>query len=196
MSHLRYLVSSMIVVALVFAFVGCAQPPDAEKTAAKSAMDAAVSAGADKYAAADFGNAKTAWDAAETQMSAKKYKEAKQAYADAKAAFEKAAAGVEAGKKAVTEEANAAVAGLEESWKNLAAAMKKAEKNLKEKKDEWANDAKAFPDALKAAKDMLAADPAGAKAKAGELKAMMEKWEGFLKEQPAAPAKPETPKKK
>ena len=94
MERFRYSVSLVIVLALAFVFVGCAKPPDAEKSAAKAAMDAAVSAGADKYAAADFTAAKTLWDTAESQMNDKKYKEAQQAYVDAKSAFEKAAAGV------------------------------------------------------------------------------------------------------
>jgi hypothetical protein len=41
----------------------------------------------------------------------------------------------------------------------------------------------------------LAADPGAAKAKAGELKAVIEKWGTAFKEMAAAPAKPE-PKKK
>ena len=128
MKRFGYLVSLMIVFALVFVFVGCAKPPDAEKSAAKAAMDAAVSAGADKYAATDFGTAKGVWDTAESQMMDKKYKEAKQGYIDAKSAFEKAAGGVEAGKKAMTDEANAALVSLEDDWKNLEATAKKVEK--------------------------------------------------------------------
>ena len=123
-----------MVLALV---IGCAKPPEAEKSDAKAAMDAAVSASADKYATSDFNDAKKLWDDTEAQMTAKKYKEAKQGYIDAKAAFEKATAGVEAGKKTVTDEAKAAVASLEEAWKNVAGAAKKVEKKLKDKKEAW-----------------------------------------------------------
>ena len=44
-------------------------------------------------------------------------------------------------------------------------------------------------ESLKAAKDAIAADPINAKAKAAELKGMIEKWETSLKELVAPPAK-------
>src|SRR5450756_1423679 len=130
MNHSKYAVSLMLVFALAVVFSGCAKPPEAEKSAAKAAMDSAVSAGAAKYAATDFEAAKKLWDTSETQMTEKKYKEAKQGYIDAKAAFEKAAGAAEAGKKALTDEANAAVAGLEEAWTNLEGAAQKVAKNM------------------------------------------------------------------
>ena len=126
MKHFKYSVSFLMVIALALVFIGCAKPPEAEQKAAKAAMDAAVSAGADKYAAADLDAAKKVWDASEAQVKDKKYKEAKQGYVDAKAAFEKAAGAVAAGKKAVADEANAAIVALEESWKGIEAAAKKA----------------------------------------------------------------------
>ncbi len=190
MKHLKHVVSLMMVLALALVFIGCAKPPDEEKSAAKAAMDAAAAAGADKYAATDFKAAKGLWDKAEAQMTEKKYSEAKQGYVDAKAAFQKAAAAVDAGKKAVTAEVTAAVAALEESWKNVDAAAKKFKKKMKDKKDAWAADVKAFEEKLKATKDMIAADPAGAKAKTGELKAIVDKWDAAFKELAAAPAKP------
>ncbi len=187
----RFKYSVLFFMVLVLALIGCAKPPEAEKSAAKAAMDAAGNTGADKYAASDLGAAKKVWDDTEAQMAAKKYKEAKQGYIDAKAAFEKAAAGVEAGKKVVADEATAAVAGLEEAWKGLIEAAKKVEKKMKDKKEAWDADAKTFADGLKAAQDMIAADPAGAKAKAGELKAINDKWDAAFKELAAAPAAPE-----
>ena len=196
MQHFKYLVSLMVVLALAFVFTGCAKPPDEEKSAAKAAMDGAVSAGADKYATADLAAAKSLWDTAESQMNDKKYKEAKQTYIDAKSALDKAKAGAEAGKKAMTDEANAAVAALENDWKNLEAAAKNVEKKMKDNKNAWEADAKAFAEGLQATKDMIAADPAGAKAKAGELKAVIDKWDATLKELAAAPAKTEPPRKK
>jgi hypothetical protein len=195
MKKYKYSVSLMMVLALALVFIGCAKPPEAEQKAAKAAMDAAVSAGADKYAAADLDAAKKLWEAAEAQVKEKKYKEAKQGYEAAKAAFEKAAGAVEAGKKAVTDEVNAAIAALEEGWKGVEAAAKKVEKRMKDKKEAWEADAKAFVDGLKASKEMTAADPLGAKKKAGELKAAIEKWEVALKEMVAVPAKPEAVKK-
>jgi len=196
MKQFRYLVSLMIVFALTFVFIGCAKPPDQEKSAAKTAMDAAVSAGADKYAATDFTTAKGLWDTAESQMMDKKYKEAKQGYIDAKSAFEKAASGVEAGKKAVADAVSAAIASLENDWKNLEATAKKAEKNMKDKKADWTADEKAFTDGLQATKDMIATDPAGAKAKVDELKSVIDKWDSTFKELAAAPAPTNAPKKK
>jgi hypothetical protein len=173
MKHFKYSVSVLMVLALVLFFIGCAKPPEAEQKAAKAAMDAAVAAGADKYAAADLDAAKKTWESAEAQVKDKKYKEAKQGYVDAKAAFEKATAAVAAGKKAVADEAAAAIAALEQGWAALEADAKKAEKKMKDKKAEWDADAKTFMESLKAAKDALGADPIGAKAKAAELKAVI-----------------------
>jgi hypothetical protein len=196
MKHFKYSVSLMMVLALSLVFIGCAKPPEAEQKAAKAAMDTAVSAGADKYAAADLQAAKKLWEAAEAQVKEKKYKEAKQVYVDAKAAFEKAAAAIAAGKKAATDEANAAVAALEEGWKGIEDSVKKIEKKMKDQKEAWEADAKSFVDGFKASKEMIASDPLGAKAKAGELKAIVEKWDAAFKEMAAAPAKPEAKKKK
>jgi len=185
-------VSVLMVLALVMLFVGCAKPPDAEKQAAKSAMDAAISAGADKYATDSLDAAKKIWDTAESQMKDKKYKEAKQSYIDAKAAFEKAA--MEAGKKAAADQANAALATLEVSWKGVEATAKKMGKKLKDK-EAWTTDAKAISEGLGKAKEMIATNPAEAKAKLDELKGMVDKWQNSFREMPAAPAKPEAPKK-
>jgi len=190
MKYLRFAVSSILVMALIMMFIGCAKPPEAEKAAAKTSMDAAVTAGADKYAAADFKTAKGAWDASEAQMNDKKYDEAKQGYISAKAAFEKAVGAAAAGKKAMTDEANAAVTALEDGWKNLAAAAKGVEKKMKEKKEAWEADSKVFEDGLKATKDMIAGDPVGAKKKAAELKSIIDKWDATFKELAAIPDKP------
>lgn len=196
MKHFQYSASLMVVLSLFIVFIGCASAPEAEKKASEAAMDAAVSAGADKYAVADLQAAKKLWETAETQVKEKKYKEAKQGYVDAKAAFEKAAGAVAAGKKAVADEATIAVAALEEGWKSIEDSVKKIEKKMKDQKDAWEADAKSFVDGLKASKEMIAADPLGAKTKAGELKAVIEKWDATFKEMVAAPAKPEAKKKK
>ncbi|MEK6535104.1 MAG: hypothetical protein AABZ40_05530 [Thermodesulfobacteriota bacterium] len=195
MKHFKFSVSFMMVLALVLVFIGCSKPPEAEQKAAQAAMDAAVAAGADKYAAADLDAAKKLWEAAEAQVKEKKYKEAKQVYVDAKAGFEKAAGAVEAGKKAVADEATAALAAVEAAWKGTEEVAKKVEKKLKDKKEAWTADAKAFGENLKAAKEMIAADAVAAKAKAGELKGVIEKWEAAFKELAAAPDKAEGKKK-
>lgn len=194
MKHIRLSVSLLVFFALTLAFIGCTKPPDAEKQAAKTAMDAAMSAGADKYAAADLDAAKKTWDTAESQMKEKKYKEAKQSYIDAKAAFEKTSRAVEAGKKAA-DEANATIATLQEVWKNLEATAKKMEKKMKDQKKAWGTDAKTFSEGIDKVKGMIAADPSGAKAKLGELKAIADKWNNTFKEMAASPAKPEATKK-
>jgi hypothetical protein len=186
----------LFVLAVGISFVGCSKPPKAEKEAAKKAMDAALSAGADKYAPADLEGAKKVWDTAESQMKEKKYKEAKQSYIDAKAAFEKAASAVEAGKKAVTDQASEALKALEEEWKTVSVRAKKMEKKLKEKKQAWMADAKAINEGLGKAKETIAAAPAEAKAKLDELKAIVDKWKNTFKEMAAAPKKPKTTKKK
>jgi hypothetical protein len=194
MKHFKYSVSFMMVLALVLVFIGCAKPPEAEKSAAKAAMDAAVATGADKYAATDFNVAKDLWDTSEAQMNAKKYEEAKQGYVNAKAAFENATGATVAGKKAMTDEVSAIVAKLEEGWMNLEITAKNVEKKMKDKKDAWVADSKTFVDGLKATKDMIATDLAGAKAKSGELKSILEKWDAAFKELASAPAKPEAAK--
>ncbi|HON99672.1 MAG TPA: hypothetical protein PK836_03135 [Syntrophales bacterium] len=190
MRFFRSVFALTLVLALVAFLGGCAKPPEAEKAAAKAAMDAAVGAGADKYAAPDFAAAKKAWEGAEAQMGEKKYEEAKQGYLNAKAAFDKAAAAAATGKTAAVSEATAALAVLEEGWKELSATAKKLEKKLKDQKDAWEADVKAFEEGLKAAKDAVNKDPLGAKKKAGELKALLDKWDAAFKELAAVPEKP------
>jgi hypothetical protein len=185
MNKFRNTASLLIIVSVIFFFIGCAKPPEAEQKAAQTAMEAAVAAGADKYAAAELDEAKKLKETADAQVNEKKYKEAKQAYIDAKAAFEKAGAAAEEGKKKAADEANAALAAVEESWKAVETAASKLGKKLKEQKAEWQTDAGAFVGNLKAAKDMVATDALAAKAKAEELKAMIEKWAGKFKLAPS-----------
>jgi hypothetical protein len=128
-------------------------------------------------------------------MNEKKYKEAKQSYIDAKAAFEKAGGAVEAGKKAASDEASAVLASIEAAWKKLESKAKTLTKPMKNKKGAWVADSKAVTVGLAKAKEMIAADPAGAKPKLDELKAMVDKWDNILKEMAAAPAKSPAAKK-
>ena len=193
MKHVRL---SLGVLALMLILLGCAKPPETEREAAKAAMDAAVSAGADKYASADLDAATKVWGTAESEMKEKKYKEAKQSYIDAKAAFEKASAAVEAGKKAAAHQANASLSALEESWKNLEVRARKMAKRMKEKKEEWTADAGAISEGLAKAKEMIATDPAGAKAKLDELKGIVDKWESTFKKMASAPTESKAVKKK
>jgi len=192
MKHVRLSVSLLVVLALTLVFMGCAKPPEAEKQAAKAAMDAAISAGADEYASDSLDAAKKIWDTAESQMKEKKYEDAKKSYIDATTAFKKAA--MDAGKKAAAEQANAALATVEESWKNVEATAKKMGKKLKDK-EAWTADAKAISEGLGKAKEMIAANPFQAKTKLDELKTMVDKWENTFKEMTTAPAKPKATKK-
>ena len=193
MKHVRL---SLGVLALMLILLGCAKPPDTEREAGKAAMDAAVSAGADKYASADLDAATKVWDTAGSQMKEKKYKEAKQSYIDAKAAFEKASTAVEAGKKAAADQADASLSALEESWKNSEVTARKMAKRMKEKKEEWTADAGAIRGGLAKAKEMIATDPAGAKANLDELKGIVDKWESTFKKMASAPMESKAVKKK
>ena len=196
MKKVKLSVFVLAVLALGMLFVGCSKPPEAEKEVAKKAMDAAISAGANKYATADLEAANKVWDTAESQMQEKKYKEAKQNYIDAKAAFEKAAAAVEAGKKAVADQADAALKASEEGWKKISVTAKKMEKKLKGRKEAWTTDAKTIQESLGKAKEMIAASPAEAIAKLDELKAMIDRWENTFKGMAKVPTKPKATKKK
>ena len=180
--------TALLFIVLSLFFIGCAKPPEAEQKAAQAAMEAAVAAGAEKYAAAELDAAKKVKEGADAQVTEKKYKEAKQAYIDAKAAFEKAGAAVEAGKKKAADEANAALAAIEKSWKPVEAYAAKLGKKFKAQKEAWKADAAAFGENLKAAKDMVATDALAAKAKAEELKASVEKWMTDFKLAPPTPA--------
>jgi len=191
----------LLAFALGMVLSSCSKPPEVEKEAAQKAMDAAVSDGAAQYASADLEAARKIWDTAESQVKEKKYKEAKQSYLDAKAAFEKAAAAVEAGKKVVADQANAALKTLEDKWKKLRVTATKMEKKLKAKKQAWTADAKAISEGLAKSKEMIASAPAEAKAKLDELKTMIDRWETTFREVAKSPSKPKakpkaTPKKK
>jgi hypothetical protein len=190
--------SVFVLVVLVWGILlaACSKPPEAEKEAAKKAMDAAISAGADKYATVDLEVAKKLWESADSKVKDKKYKEAKEDYIAAKAAFEKAAAAVEAGKKVLADQANAALKELEVAWKRLSATGKKMEKKLKEKKTAWRADAEAIEEGLRKAKETIIVSPDEAKAKLDELKTMIDRWENTFKKMAAAPQKPKATKKK
>jgi hypothetical protein len=188
MKNYKWLVAVMMILVVAGAFTGCAKPPEAEKAAAKTALDAAIAAHADKYATTDYTAARQIWDSAESQVKEKKYEEAKKGYIDAKAAFEKAADVVETGKKAFTSQAAAAVADLEAAWTNLEAMAKKYENRL-EKKKLWEGDSKTFLEGLTSARGMISTDPAGATEKAGQLKRFLDTYSALFKQLASAPVK-------
>jgi hypothetical protein len=193
---MKYVRLSLIVLPLLLIFTGCAKPPDAERQAAKAAMDTAASTGADKYASSDLDAAERIWNTAESQMKEKKYKEAKESYTEAKAAFEKATGAAEAGKKAAVDEAKAAMGVLEESWKHLKATAGKLGKKMKNKREGWTADANTINEGLAEAKEMISTDPLEANANVKALKAIVDKWENTFKTMAATPKKPEAVKKK
>jgi len=194
MKKVRLALFVFVIVILTMSWAGCSKPPEAEKEAAKKAMEDAISAGAEKYAPTETEAAKKTWETAEFQMNEKKYKEAKQGYIDARAAFEKTAEAVEAGKKAVADQVNETLKALEKTWGKLGTTAKKMEKKLKEKKKVWAADAKTIKEGLAKTKEMIAQTPAEAKAKLDELKVLIGKWENTFKEM--AKTKSKTTKKK
>ena len=197
---MRMIRLSVFVLVVVFALgmilVSCSKPPEAEKEAAKKAMNAAFSAGADQYASAHLEAANKVWDTAESQMKEQKYKEAKESYIGAKAAFEKVAAAVEAGKKAAADQAKAVLKTLEVEWKKLQVTAKKMEKKLKDKKQAWMADAKAIKEGLERSKKMIVSAPAEAKTKLDALKTTIDKWEATFKEMATSASKPKATKKK
>ncbi len=185
------LLAVVMILALAVTFSGCSRIPEAEKSAAKTAMDAAVAAEAPRYARADFEAATQLWETSEAQMQEKKYKEAKHGYLAARAAFEKAEAAVAAGKKALVgevnaDELNAVIARLEADWENLQVLAKKVGTKL-EKKKLWEADAKSFAEGLKAAKNMIATDPVSAKLKIDALRPFIDAYTAIFKQIEAAP---------
>ena len=188
----------LLCMALLWAlvFIGCARPPEAERSAAQAATDAAVAAGAEKYAPGDFAAARKLWNAAEAQVKEKKYEEAKQGYIEARAAFDKAAVGIEAVKKAAAEEVGVALPGLEEGWKDLQALFQRVEKKVTKGRALWETDAKTFVEDLKAVKETFATDPGGAKEKMMRLKFFLESYTALFQQLAAAPARPEAARKK
>jgi len=190
MKHFKHTVPFLFVLMLALIFIGCAKPPDAEKSAAQTALNAAKTAGADKYAPVEMEAGTMLLKASEEQLKAEKYDEAKVGYLAAKGAFDKAVKTATTAKQTLIAEVNATVAGLEEGWKALEANALAIEKKMTAQKEAWAADALLFTEGLQAAKGMIATDLAGAKAKAGELKAIIDKWNTTIQELAAAPEKP------
>jgi hypothetical protein len=190
MKQLRYSVLCMFVMILALVFIGCAKPPDAEKSAAQSALNSATAAGAEKYAAAPMEAGKMLWGEAEKLLKAEQYEAAKAVYMAAKTAFDKATKTTVTAKKALTDEVTKTVAGLEEQWKAVEAAALAIEKKMKDQKAVWDADALLFAQELQATKGIIATDLDAATSKAIELKAMIDKWDTTIKELEKVPEKP------
>jgi hypothetical protein len=171
----RWAVPMLAGVALLVA--GCDSPPEAEKKAADSAVAAAKSAEADKYAAPAYKAVTDLQRQADGFMGEKKYKEAKAAYERAKGLGDDAAKAAVAGKAAMKAEVEKGIAAAEAAWTGIEKQAQAAAKKMKpDQKKAWEEDAKAAKDSLAAAKTALANSPAEAKDKLASVLASIEKW--------------------
>jgi len=172
---------------------GCDSPPEAEKKAADSAIAAAKSAEADKYAGPAYKAVTDLQRQAEGFMTEKKYKEAKAAYERAKSLADEAGKAAVAGKSAMKAEVEKGIAAAEAAWAGLEKQASAAAKKMKpDVKKAWEEEAKAAQAALKSAKDSVANSPAEARAQLATVLASIEKWTKDL----AAAAVPKMPQVK
>ena len=176
----RWAVPMLAGVALLVA--GCDSPPEAEKKAADSAIAAAKSAEADKYAAPAYKAVTDLQRQADSFMGEKKYKEAKTAYERAKGLGDDAAKAAVAGKTAMKAEVEKGIAAAEAAWAGIEKRAQAA----------WEADEKATKTALAPSKTALANSPAEAKDKLATVLASIEKWSKDLAAAatPAAAAAP------
>jgi len=193
--HLRISLPLLIAVGLFAA--GCASPPEAEKKAADEAVSAAKSAGAAQYAPSGFAAMTAAATKAESEMSAKAYKEAKATYLTVKELADKAATSAASGKASMKAEVEKQLADLGQRWQDVQAKAQAAARKLKaDRKQAWEADTKAVSEAIEAAKAALASDASAAKEKLAGLGTTLEKWEADLAAMAASMTKPEPKVKK
>ena len=190
----RWAVPVLAGVALLAA--GCDSPPEAEKKAADSAVAAAKSAEADKYAGPAYKAVTDVQKQAESLMGEKKYKEAKAAYERTKGLADDAAKAAMSGKAAMKAEVEKGIAAAEAAWAGIEKQATAAAKKMKpDVKKAWEADEKATKESLAAAKSALANSPAEAKDKLASVLASIEKWSKDLAPaMPAAAATPAAPK--
>src|SRR5512136_1413236 len=128
----KYLATGLSVMLMAALLVGCAKPPTQEMDAAKVAMDAAIGAGADKYAKDSLKSINDAWAAAQDEVKKqegklfKNYDNAKsmiaKVTADAGALKTEAIQKKEAAKQAANADAAAATAAVAQAKALLAEA--------------------------------------------------------------------------
>ncbi|MGD9900891.1 MAG: hypothetical protein AB7T22_17330 [Calditrichaceae bacterium] len=119
---------------MIFMMTGCADAPQAELDEANAALEAARSAGADRYVADKFAQAQTALDAATAEITkqndkfafSRNYDEAKNMLTAAKDAANEAANSVEAAKAQVKMEAEELLARIPDEIKAAKKAISKA----------------------------------------------------------------------
>jgi hypothetical protein len=170
-----------LVIAIAMIAVGCSKPPESEKKEAESAMNAAMSAGADKYASADFMKAQNLFRDALMKMASKDYGDAKKLYSEAKPLFEKATAQAAEGKKAMIEENVKSMKDVEKGWKELQGKVAKNKKIKPFMNNEWKGDSKMVSDNLRTAKDTNNTDPYNAKLMLTNITNTIAKWDTYLK---------------
>ncbi len=188
----RWAVPVLAGVALLVA--GCDSPPEAEKKAADSAVAAAKSAEADKYAGPAYKAVTDVQKQAESLMGEKKYKEAKAAYERTKGLADDAAKAAVSGKTAMQAEVEKGIAAAEAAWAGLDKQAHAAAKKMKpDVKKAWEADEKAAKESLAAAKTTLANSPAEAKEKLASVLASIEKWSKDLAAAMPAAATPKAP---
>ncbi|MGD9488043.1 MAG: hypothetical protein AB7W47_08475 [Calditrichaceae bacterium] len=119
---------------MIFMMTGCADAPQAELDEARAALEAARSAGADRYVADKFAQAQTALDAASAEITkqndkfafSRNYDEAKNMLVAARDAANEAANSVEAAKEQVKMEAEGLLARIPDEIKAAKKAISKA----------------------------------------------------------------------
>jgi len=131
-SLMKYLSTGISVMLMAALLVGCAKPPTQEMDAAKVAIDAAVAAGANKYAVEGLKSLNDAWAAAQDEVKKqegklfKNYDNAKsmiaKVTADAGALKTEAIQKMEAAKQAANADAAAATAAVAQAKALLAEA--------------------------------------------------------------------------
>ncbi|MEW6671635.1 MAG: hypothetical protein AB1427_08020 [Thermodesulfobacteriota bacterium] len=144
-------------VTVIAMLAGCSQPPKQEVDAANAALQAAVAAGAEQYAAAELKAAQDLSAKLNGEMEKKDYKAAKQTAVEMKDAADKAKAAAEAEKAKAKEAATAGAAEVKQGLEKAKGLVAEAAKM------------KLPADLLKPIQEQLAAAEAGA----GELDGMV-----------------------
>jgi hypothetical protein len=179
-----------LLVLILSGFNGCAKAPDAEQSAAQTALATATKEMAEQYASVEMEAGKRLLAVADAKMNEKKFAEAKVGYLAAREAFEIAVKDTVAAKQALTQEANAMLSALEAEWKAIEENIAAAEAEMTDQiKEAWTADAATFAEGLQIAKDMAVNDAANAKAKITELSELADKWKNEIQNLTASPDK-------
>jgi len=149
---------SVLPMIILFLFVaGCAKPPTEELNAAKAAIDGAISAGADKFAAEDAKKLNDDLQAANKQIEAKEYKKAKEMLVKLKADAEALKAAIPEKKEKAKQNALSAQDEAKKAVDEAKALLEKAPKGKGTKADIEAMkaDLKGLDDSLQEIKSLI-----------------------------------------